>query len=86
MPTLLPMFLTNFIKKISQVKLIIEELNTDEIIVKLNNGHLDAAIAATPLLEDKIKSFCTTNLLWHTFQKVIIIFKRRNRNRRSQHR
>jgi hypothetical protein len=24
--------------------------------------------------------------LWHTFQKVIIIFKRRNRNRRSQHR
>jgi LysR family hydrogen peroxide-inducible transcriptional activator len=48
MPTLLPMFLTNFIKKISQVKLIIEELNTDEIIVKLNNGHLDAAIAATP--------------------------------------
>ncbi|MFV8354636.1 LysR substrate-binding domain-containing protein [Flavobacterium sp. XS1P32] len=55
MPTLLPMFLTNFIKKYPKVKLIIEELNTDEIIVKLNNGHLDAAIAATPLLEDKIK-------------------------------
>jgi DNA-binding transcriptional LysR family regulator len=85
MPTLLPMFLTNFIKY-PKVKLIIEELNTDEIIVKLNNGHLDAAIAATPLLEDKIKKFCTTNLLWYTFQKVIIIFKRRNRNRRSQHR
>ncbi len=55
MPTLLPMFLTNFIKKYPKVRLIIEELNTDEIIVKLNNGHLDAAIAATPLLEDKIK-------------------------------
>ncbi|QIH38146.1 hydrogen peroxide-inducible genes activator [Flavobacterium sp. Sr18] len=55
MPTLLPMFLTNFIKKYPKVKLIIEELNTDEIITKLNNGHLDAAIAATPLLEDKIK-------------------------------
>ena len=55
MPTLLPMFLTNFIKKYPKVKLIIEELNTQEIIVKLNNGHLDAAIAATPLLEDKIK-------------------------------
>ena len=55
MPTLLHMFLTNFIKKYPKVKLIIEELNTDEIIVKLNNGHLDAAIAATPLLEDKIK-------------------------------
>ncbi len=55
MPTLLPMFLNNFIKKYPKVKLIIEELNTDEIIVKLKNGHLDAAIAATPLMEEKIK-------------------------------
>jgi LysR family hydrogen peroxide-inducible transcriptional activator len=49
------MFLNNFIKKYPKVKLIIEELNTDEIITKLNNGHLDAAIAATPLQEEKIK-------------------------------
>lgn len=55
MPTLLPMFLKNFIKKYPKVKLIIEELNTDDIIFKLNNGHLDAAIAATPLNEEKIK-------------------------------
>jgi LysR family hydrogen peroxide-inducible transcriptional activator len=55
MPTLLPMFLNNFIKKYPKVKLIIEELNTAEIITKLNNGHLDAAIAATPLHEEKIK-------------------------------
>lgn len=55
MPTLLPMFLNNFIKKYPKVKLIIEELHTEDIIFKLNNGHLDAAIAATPLNEDKIK-------------------------------
>ena len=55
MPTLLPMFLSNFIKKYPKVKLIIEELNTDEIINRLKNGHLDAAIAATPLEEDKLK-------------------------------
>ncbi len=55
MPTLLPMFLNNFIKKYPKVKLIIEELNTNEIIAKLNAGHLDAAIAATPLMEEKIK-------------------------------
>lgn len=54
-PTLLPMFLNNFIKKYPKVKLIIEELHTDDIIFKLNNGHLDAAIAATPLSEEKIK-------------------------------
>ncbi|MDD3005123.1 LysR substrate-binding domain-containing protein [Flavobacterium sp.] len=54
-PTLLPMFLNNFIKKYPKVKLIIEELNTDEIINRLKNGHLDAAIASTPLNEEKLK-------------------------------
>ncbi len=55
MPTLLPMFLSNFIKKYPKVKLVIEELNTAEIITKLKNGHLDAAIAVTPLEDEKIK-------------------------------
>ena len=54
-PTLLPMFLNNFIKKYPKVNLIIEELNTDEIILRLKNGYLDAAIAATPLEDEKIK-------------------------------
>jgi len=55
MPTLLPMFLKNFTKKYPKVHLIIEELTTAEIISKLNDGHLDAAIAATPLSQEKIK-------------------------------
>ena len=55
MPTLLPMFLNNFIKKYPKIKLIIEELNTDDILLRLKNGHLDAAIAATPLEDEKIK-------------------------------
>ncbi len=55
MPTLLPMFLRNFIKKHPKVKLKIEELTTEEIISRINEGHLDAAIAATPLENDNIK-------------------------------
>ncbi|MDO6597722.1 hydrogen peroxide-inducible genes activator [Oceanihabitans sp. 2_MG-2023] len=55
MPTLLPMFLKTFIKKYPKVKLIIEELTTEEIIYRINEGHLDAAIAATPLLNENIK-------------------------------
>lgn len=55
MPTLLPMFLKTFIKKYPKVKLKIEELTTEEIINRLNDGHLDAAIAATPLQNDTIK-------------------------------
>ena len=54
-PTLLPMFLNNFIKKYPKVNLIIEELTTEEIISKLKKGHLDCAIAATPLEEENIK-------------------------------
>ena len=55
MPTLLPMFLKNFTNKYPKVHLKIEELTTAEIISKLNDGHLDAAIAATPLNQEKIK-------------------------------
>lgn len=55
MPTLLPMFLKNFIKKYPKVKLKIEELTTEEIISRINEGHLDAAIAATPLEQETVK-------------------------------
>ena len=55
MPTLLPMFLRTFTNRYPKVQLRIEELTTDEIIHKLNDGHLDAAVAATPLGQDKIK-------------------------------
>ncbi|MGC1632388.1 MAG: LysR substrate-binding domain-containing protein, partial [Gelidibacter sp.] len=55
MPTLLPMFLKAFIKKYPKVKLKIEELTTEDIIVRIKDGHLDAAIAATPLESENIK-------------------------------
>lgn len=55
MPTLLPMFLKNFGNRYPKVQLKIEELTTDEIVKKLIDGHLDAAIAATPLDHDRIK-------------------------------
>ena len=55
MPTLLPMFLKIFIKRYPKVKLKIEELTTEEIIVRITDGHLDAAIAATPLEDEAIK-------------------------------
>ncbi|MDR0228530.1 MAG: hydrogen peroxide-inducible genes activator [Flavobacteriaceae bacterium] len=48
-PTLLPMFLKTFMNKHNKVQLILEEYTTEEIILRLNNGYLDAAIVATPL-------------------------------------
>ena len=55
MPTLLPMFLKTFIKRYPKVKLKIEELTTEEIIQRIKDGHLDAAITATPLKQEQIK-------------------------------
>ena len=55
MPTLLPMFLRAFVKKYPKVKLKIEELTTEDIITKIKDGHLDAAIVSTPLENESIK-------------------------------
>jgi len=55
MPTLLPMFLKTFNVKYPKVNLQIEELTTEECIKKLTDGHIDAAIAATPLENSNIK-------------------------------
>ena len=52
MPTLLPMFLSTFVKKYPKVNLIIKEQPTDTLIRNLQDKHLDAAIAATPLEVD----------------------------------
>ncbi|MEL4307831.1 LysR family transcriptional regulator [Joostella sp. CR20] len=54
MPTLLPLFLKNFVNKYPKVNLKIEEQNTQTLIEKLEDGYLDAAIAATPLDNDNI--------------------------------
>jgi LysR family hydrogen peroxide-inducible transcriptional activator len=54
MPTLLPYFLKLFLKKYPKVRLLIEELTTEEMMKKLSEGYLDAGIAATPLENEAI--------------------------------
>jgi len=49
MPTLLPMFLQTVLKSYPQLALEIEEMPTHLILERLENGTLDAGIAATPL-------------------------------------
>ncbi len=55
MPTLLPMFLKNFNNHYPKVRLLIEEVTTEQIIKKLIDGHLDAGLGATPLENEVIK-------------------------------
>ncbi|MEX0945190.1 MAG: hydrogen peroxide-inducible genes activator [Balneolaceae bacterium] len=47
-PYLVPLFLRSFIKKHPHVELVFEELLTKEVLEKLGNDQLDAAIIATP--------------------------------------
>jgi len=55
MPTLLPLFLKAFINKYPKVNLIIKEQSTENLIKNLQDGQIDAAIAATPLEIEFIK-------------------------------
>ena len=54
-PYLIPLFVSDFHKKYPLVKLIVNELMTDHILLHLKEGRLDAAILATPLLEKGLK-------------------------------
>jgi len=54
-PYLLPLFVQSFTKKYPKVKLIITEMVTDMIKLRLNEGKIDAAIMVTPLQEQGLK-------------------------------
>jgi LysR family transcriptional regulator, hydrogen peroxide-inducible genes activator len=54
-PYLLPLFLPELIKHYPDTHLIIEELQSVEIIDRLKNNQLDLALLATPLLEKNIR-------------------------------
>ncbi|MCO5725366.1 LysR substrate-binding domain-containing protein [Robiginitalea marina] len=54
MPTLLPMFLKTFVERYPKVHLILREQNTESMIRNLEEGHLDAGIAATPLEKEHL--------------------------------
>ncbi len=47
-PYLLPLFLRNFTEKYSNVKLVFEEMMTNELLEKLEQDQLDVGIIATP--------------------------------------
>lgn len=53
-PSLLPRFLKQITSKYPEIHLRIEELQTNQILEKLENNQLDAGIMATPLEDNKV--------------------------------
>ncbi|WP_347158061.1 hydrogen peroxide-inducible genes activator [Pontibacter chitinilyticus] len=51
-PYLMPLFITRFLEKHPQVRVVVQELLTDEIVQKLQHELLDVGLLVTPL-EDK---------------------------------
>lgn len=56
-PYLLPLFIQSFSAKYTQVKLIVSEMTTDNVIKALTEGSIDAGILVTPLQKAGIKEY-----------------------------
>jgi LysR family transcriptional regulator, hydrogen peroxide-inducible genes activator len=54
-PYLIPLFVTGFMAKYPAVRLVVQELLTDEIVQQLNHELLDAGLLVTPLGDKRIK-------------------------------
>jgi len=54
-PYLLPLFVQQFTTKYPQIKLVVNEIMTDQLVSRLREGRIDAGILATPLTETGIK-------------------------------
>ncbi|RIJ43030.1 hydrogen peroxide-inducible genes activator [Pontibacter oryzae] len=54
-PYLMPLFITSFLDKYPQVRVVVQELLTDQIVQKLNHELLDVGLLVTPLDNKGIK-------------------------------
>jgi LysR family hydrogen peroxide-inducible transcriptional activator len=54
-PYLLPLFVENFTRKYRQVKMIVQEMTTELLVMRLRQGRIDVGILVTPLQEKGIR-------------------------------
>lgn len=55
-PYLMPLFLREFMTANPQLKVVVEELQTSQVVQKLDDGQLDLGILVTPIEKDNLKS------------------------------
>lgn len=55
-PYLMPLFLRDFMNSNPQLKVVVEELQTSQVVQKLDDGQLDLGILVTPIEKDNLKS------------------------------
>lgn len=55
-PYLMPLFLRDFMTANPQLKVVVEELQTSQVVQKLDEGHLDLGILVTPIEKENLKT------------------------------
>lgn len=55
-PYLMPLFLRDFMSANPQLKVVVEELQTSQVVQKLDEGHLDLGILVTPIEKENLKT------------------------------
>lgn len=55
-PYLMPLFLKSFMKKNPLLKVIVEEIQTEQLLKKIEDGDLDMGLLVTPIEQDNLKS------------------------------
>lgn len=73
-PYLLPLFAQQFAKKYPGVKLIVNEMMTEQMLIRLKEGNVDAGILVTPLQEPGIKE----DVLF--YEELLVYVSRKNHN------
>jgi LysR family hydrogen peroxide-inducible transcriptional activator len=56
-PYLLPLFVQTFTRKYPEVRLVVNELTTENIVTRLRSGKIDIGILVTPLQEPGIREY-----------------------------
>lgn len=67
-PYLIPLFITSFVQKYPLVKVVVQELLTDQIVEKLNHELIDVGLLVTPLEDKSIREI---PLFYETFVAYI---------------
>jgi len=73
-PYLLPLFAQQFAKKYQHVKLIVNEMMTDQMVARLRDGSIDAGILVTPLHENGVRE----HILF--YEELLVYVSKRNNN------
>lgn len=78
-PYLLPLFVQTFTQRYPQIKLVVNELTTENVVARLREGRIDVGILVTPLQENGIRE----HVLF--YEELLVYVSRKNTAYKKQY-